>query len=152
VTNGTHPRAPIGNGILNDHSTLTVSNCTITANFSTGFLTATGEPANTPPQLGPLQNNGGPTFTLAPLCNSPAIDRGTNFTGAAIAVDAAHAIHSDLARGFIRAEVMKCNELIAAGDNGHKAEAHRKETGNLYLKGKDYIVEDGDIAHIRHSG
>ena len=70
----------------------------------------------------------------------------------ATAVDAAHAIHSDLARGFIRAEVMKYDELIAAGDTGHKAEVHLKETGKLLLKGKDYIVEDGDIVHIRHSG
>ncbi len=68
------------------------------------------------------------------------------------ALDAAHTIHSDLARGFIRAEVMKYDDLIAAGDNGHKAEVHLKETGKLHLKGKDYIVEDGDIVHIRHSG
>jgi ribosome-binding ATPase YchF (GTP1/OBG family) len=68
------------------------------------------------------------------------------------AVDAAHAIHSDLARGFIRAEVMKYAELIGAGENGHKAEVHLKKTGKLLLKGKDYIVEDGDIVHIRHSG
>jgi len=77
------------------------------------------------------------------------------------AVDAAHAIHSDLARGFIRAEVMKYDELIAAGEGlpaevatkaGHAAEVHLKETGRLMLKGKDYIVEDGDIVHIRHSG
>ncbi len=68
------------------------------------------------------------------------------------AVDAAHAIHSDLARGFIRAEVMQYAELIAAGDTGHKAEVQLKETGKLHLKGKDYLVEDGDIVHIRHSG
>jgi len=68
------------------------------------------------------------------------------------AVEAAHAIHSDLARGFIRAEVMKCEELMAAGADGHKAEVHLKETGKLLLKGKDYVVEDGDIVHIRHSG
>jgi ribosome-binding ATPase YchF (GTP1/OBG family) len=68
------------------------------------------------------------------------------------ALDAAHTIHSDLARGFIRAEVMKYPELIAAGDKGHAAEVHLKETGKLLLKGKDYIVEDGDIVHIRHSG
>jgi ribosome-binding ATPase YchF (GTP1/OBG family) len=68
------------------------------------------------------------------------------------AVEAAHAIHSDLARSFIRAEVMKYDELIAAGDQGHAAEVHLKETGKLHLKGKDYIVEDGDIVHIRHSG
>jgi ribosome-binding ATPase len=70
----------------------------------------------------------------------------------ATAIDAAHAIHSDLARGFIRAEVMKYDELVAAGDTGHKAEVHLKETGKLQLKGKDYILEDGDIVHIRHSG
>jgi GTP-binding protein YchF len=69
----------------------------------------------------------------------------------ATAVDAAHAIHSDLARGFIRAEVMKYNELIAAAPAGHTAEVKLKETGKLHLKGKDYIVEDGDIVHIRHS-
>ncbi len=71
------------------------------------------------------------------------------------AVDAAGAIHSDLARGFIRAEVMKCDELLAAGaarGSGHAAEVHLKETAKLQLKGKDYIVEDGDIVHIRHSG
>ncbi len=71
------------------------------------------------------------------------------------AVDAAGAIHSDLARGFIRAEVMKCDELLAAGaarGSGHAAEVHLKETAKLQLKGKDYIVEDGDIVHVRHSG
>ncbi len=71
------------------------------------------------------------------------------------AVDAAGAIHSDLARGFIRAEVMKCDELLAAAaerGSGHAAEVHLKETARLHLKGKDYIVEDGDIVHVRHSG
>ncbi len=71
------------------------------------------------------------------------------------AVDAAHAIHSDLARGFIRAEVMKGDDLLAAGalrGSGHGAEVHLKETAKLHVKGKDYIVEDGDIVHIRHSG
>jgi GTP-binding protein YchF len=71
------------------------------------------------------------------------------------AVDAAHAIHSDLAKGFIRAEVMKCDDLLAAGaerGSGHAAEVHLKESAKLHLKGRDYIVEDGDIVHIRHSG
>ena len=40
------------------------------------FLTGTGDQINTDPILGPLKNNGGPTFTHAPLSNSPAIDRG----------------------------------------------------------------------------
>jgi hypothetical protein len=39
-----------------------------------GFLTATGDRINTDPLLGPLQNNGGPTFTHLPASNSPAID------------------------------------------------------------------------------
>jgi len=59
---------------------------------------------------------------------------------------AAGAIHSDLEKGFIRAEVMKYSELIVAG-----SEAKLKETGKHYLKGKDYIVEDGDILSILHS-
>jgi GTP-binding protein YchF len=70
------------------------------------------------------------------------------------ALDAAHAIHSDLARGFIRAEVMKYPDLVAAADataSAHAAEVRLKETGKLLLKGRDYIVEDGDILHIRHS-
>jgi len=70
----------------------------------------------------------------------------------ATAVDAAHAIHSDIARGFIRAEVMHYPELVAAGDTGHAAEVKLKETGRLLVKGKDYVVEDGDTVHIRHSG
>jgi hypothetical protein len=70
----------------------------------------------------------------------------------ATAVEAAHAIHSDLAKGFIRAETMKYEELVAAAPTGHAAEVKLKETGRLMLKGKDYIVEDGDIVHIRHSG
>jgi Chlamydia polymorphic membrane protein (Chlamydia_PMP) repeat len=45
-----------------------------------GFLTATGDQINTDPMLGPLQDNGGPTFTHALLPGSPAIDAGKNFT------------------------------------------------------------------------
>jgi hypothetical protein len=60
------------------------------------------------------------------------------------APEAAGTIHSDLQRGFIRAEVMKYDELME-----HKSEAALKSAGKLYLKGKDYIVEDGDILNIR---
>ena len=45
-----------------------------------GVLTAMGDQINTDPMLGPLQDNGGPTFTHAPLTGSPAIDAGKNFT------------------------------------------------------------------------
>lgn len=69
------------------------------------------------------------------------------------AVEAAHAIHSDIARNFIRAEVMKYADLVATGANtGHAAEVKLKESGKCHLKGKDYLVEDGDIMHFRHSG
>jgi ribosome-binding ATPase YchF (GTP1/OBG family) len=60
------------------------------------------------------------------------------------APEAAGAIHSDLQRGFIRAEIMKTNELFEAG-----SEIKLKEAGKVMLKGKDYIVEDGDIMHVR---
>lgn len=62
----------------------------------------------------------------------------------ASAPEAAGAIHSDLQRGFIRAEVMKYDDLVAAG-----AEDKLKSVGKYYLKGKDYTVEDGDILTIR---
>ncbi len=60
------------------------------------------------------------------------------------APEAAGVIHSDLQRGFIRAEVMKYDELLE-----HKDEAGLKAVGKLYLKGKEYIVVDGDILNIR---
>ncbi len=60
------------------------------------------------------------------------------------APEAAGAIHSDLQKGFIRAEVMKYNDLMSLG-----GEDKVKESGKYYLKGKDYIVEDGDIINIR---
>ncbi|HQP10840.1 MAG TPA: redox-regulated ATPase YchF [Candidatus Omnitrophota bacterium] len=61
-----------------------------------------------------------------------------------LAPEAAGAIHSDLQRGFIRAEIMKTGELFRAG-----SEIKLKEAGKLMLKGKDYTIEDGDIMHVR---
>lgn len=60
------------------------------------------------------------------------------------APEAAGAIHSDLQKGFIRAEVMKYDDLMKLG-----GEDKVKEAGKYYVKGKDYIVEDGDIINIR---
>jgi ribosome-binding ATPase len=57
---------------------------------------------------------------------------------------AAGVIHSDLERGFIRAEVMKYNDFINLG-----SEHACKEAGKFYIEGKNYVVEDGDILHIR---
>jgi hypothetical protein len=53
-------------------------------------------------------------------------------------------IHSDIERGFIRVEVIKYDDLVAAG-----SEAAAKAQGKAMLKGKDYIMEDGDICHFR---
>ncbi len=59
---------------------------------------------------------------------------------------AAGVIHSDLERGFIRAEVFKYDELMSAG-----SEADLKTQGQIYVEGKDYLVCDGDILNIRFS-
>jgi len=69
-----------------------------------------------------------------------------NIRSGSSAPEAAGAIHSDLQKGFIRAEVMKYDDLIALG-----GEDKVKEAGKLCIKGKDYIVEDGDICLIRFS-
>lgn len=57
---------------------------------------------------------------------------------------AAGVIHSDLERGFIRAEVMKYHDFVTLG-----SEHACKEGGKFYVEGKNYVVEDGDIMHIR---
>jgi ribosome-binding ATPase YchF (GTP1/OBG family) len=61
------------------------------------------------------------------------------------AQDAAGTVHSDMARGFIRAEVTGYDDLVAA--NGSFAEVRAR--GQLRLEGKDYIVQDGEICHFR---
>jgi GTP-binding protein YchF len=57
---------------------------------------------------------------------------------------AAGRIHSDLERGFIRAEVMHYDDFIAAG-----SEAKARHDGKLKVEGKEYVVRDGDILNIR---
>ena len=63
------------------------------------------------------------------------------------AVDAAGAIHTDLSHHFIRAETIHWDALLEAG-----SEANARAKGTLRLEGKEYIVKDGDVMHIRHSG
>ncbi len=53
-------------------------------------------------------------------------------------------IHSDIERGFIKAEIMKFNDLEELND-----EKKVQEAGKLYLEGKDYIMQDGDIVYFR---
>jgi ribosome-binding ATPase len=63
----------------------------------------------------------------------------------AMAPEAGGAIHSDIERGFIRAETMQYADLISLGN-----EQKVKEAGKLMTKGRDYVVEDGDIFHFLH--
>ena len=61
-----------------------------------------------------------------------------------IALDAAEVIHSDIKKGFIRAEVLSYDDLMDAGSH---AEARKK--GTVRLEGKTYVVQDGDIINFR---
>ena len=70
--------------------------------------------------------------------------RAWTITQGTVARKAAGKIHSDIERGFIRAEVIAYEDFIALG-----SEAKCKEAGKLRLEGKDYVVKDGDIAHFR---
>lgn len=80
-------------------------------------------------------------FTVGPdECRAWTIRTGTT------AQPAAGAIHSDLERGFIRAEVIRWDELLALGSL-----AEAKRHGKLRLEGKDYVVQDGDIMNILFS-
>ena len=63
------------------------------------------------------------------------------------AVKAAGVIHSDIEKGFIRAEVVRWNDLVAAGSI-----AAAKEKAQVRLEGKEYVVEEGDVILFRHSG
>jgi GTP-binding protein YchF len=74
-------------------------------------------------------------------CRAWTIERGTK------AVNAAGVIHTDLEHHFIRAETIHWDQLLDAG-----TEAEARARGTLRLEGKEYVVKDGDVMHIRHSG
>ncbi len=76
--------------------------------------------------------------TLGPECRAWTVARGTR------ALQAAGIIHSDFEKGFIRAEVMRVEDLVALG-----SEAAVKERGLLRMEGKEYVVQDGDVIHFR---
>ena len=73
-------------------------------------------------------------------CRAWTIRRGTR------AQVAAGTIHSDIERGFIRAQVVPFEELVAAG-----GVAACRERGSLRLEGRDYVVKDGDVIEFRHN-
>ncbi len=60
------------------------------------------------------------------------------------AYDAAGCVHGDLQRGFVRAEVIAWDELVEAGGYGAA-----RDRGTLRIEGRDYVVKDGDVVHIR---
>jgi GTP-binding protein YchF len=61
----------------------------------------------------------------------------------AMAPEAAGAIHTDFERGFIKAEVIRWDELL-----GYGSEAAAKSKGAMRVEGKDYVVQDGDVMHF----
>lgn len=73
-------------------------------------------------------------------CRAWPIPRGTHIQRAA------RSIHSDLERGFIRAEVVTWSDLVELG-----SEAKCREAGKLRTEGKNYVVRDGDVVHILFS-
>ncbi|MGH9468119.1 MAG: DUF933 domain-containing protein [Terriglobales bacterium] len=74
-------------------------------------------------------------------CRAWTIPRGTP------AAEAAGVIHTDLSKHFIRAEVIGWKELLELG-----SESAARQQGKLRLEGKEYVVQDGEVMHIRHSG
>ncbi len=77
-------------------------------------------------------------FTLGAECRAWTVKRGTH------AQQAAGVIHTDFERGFIRAEVVRVEDLLALG-----SEAAVREKGHLQIQGKEYVVQDGDVIHFR---
>ena len=78
-------------------------------------------------------------FTAGPSeCRAWTVRRG------ATAIEAAAVIHTDFARGFIKAEVINYAQLLEDGSFNAA-----KEKGHLRLEGKDYVVQDGDVVHFK---
>jgi ribosome-binding ATPase YchF (GTP1/OBG family) len=78
-------------------------------------------------------------FTIGPKeAHAWTFDNGTN------APQAAGIIHTDFEKGFIRAEVIHCTDLLTIG-----SEVKAKELGKLRVEGKEYIMQDGDVVHFR---
>jgi ribosome-binding ATPase len=81
------------------------------------------------------------------LTGGPKEVRAWTIPNTATAVEAAKAIHSDIARGFIRAEIVSWEDYVACG--GWKP---AKEAKKMRLEGKEYRMQDGDVVEFRHGG
>ena len=76
-----------------------------------------------------------------PECRAWTIERGMT------AQEAAGAIHSDIQKNFIKADVVNWEDLLKAGSF-----AAAREKAQVRLEGKEYIVQDGDVILFRHGG
>ena len=70
--------------------------------------------------------------------------RARSLGGGSTAVEAAGHVHTDMQSGFVRAEVIRWQELVEAGSF-----AHAREQGRLRIEGRDYVVQDGDVVTIK---
>jgi len=73
----------------------------------------------------------------------PKESRAWTIRRGASAPEAGGRIHTDIERGFIRVEIIKFDDFIAAG-----SEKDAKDQGKMQLKGKDYVMQDGDVCHF----
>jgi GTP-binding protein YchF len=78
------------------------------------------------------------------LTAGPKESRAWNIRRGATAPEAAGVIHTDFQRGFIKAEIVSYNELVAAGSM-----ASAKSAGKVRMEGKDYVMQDGDVVEFR---
>ena len=74
-------------------------------------------------------------------CRAWTVPQGTT------AVRAAGVVHTDMERGFIRAEVIRWDDLVTLGSM-----AAAREKGKILVEGKEFVVRDGDVLYFRHSG
>ena len=80
------------------------------------------------------------------LTAGPKEARAWTIRAGATAPEAAGVIHSDFQRGFIKAEVVSYDDLIAAGSL-----AAARAAGKVRIEGRDYVMQDGDVVEFRHS-
>jgi ribosome-binding ATPase len=80
------------------------------------------------------------------LTSGPKESRAWTIPKGATAPEAAGVIHSDFQKGFIKAEVVSFDDLVAAG-----SVANARAMGKVRLEGKDYVMADGDVVEFRHS-